>query len=221
MSPSHPGIKTTCSYKTEKPDSSLPELQAIHDAIKAVNDLPNVEETHIYTDSRSAVKNLKQVRRCKSANRYTHYTRCARVNVKVHWVQVHSQDPSMADHNSHHTPLLPGVPTFLPSDPRSLLMAQKSILRRDTRDLIPRVFPLLPVTFPGWRKSLRRFRDGAALMARSHWKRVRNRKADPRVLNRRAAGIERFEGVFANRFGSDLTQPLSRTAKWQPIVTRC
>ncbi|KAG0412256.1 hypothetical protein HPB47_010616 [Ixodes persulcatus] len=36
VSPSHPGIQATCNYKSDTPDSLLLELQAIHDAIKAV-----------------------------------------------------------------------------------------------------------------------------------------------------------------------------------------
>ncbi|KAG0432499.1 hypothetical protein HPB47_020781 [Ixodes persulcatus] len=44
VSPSHPGIQATWNYKSDTPDFLLLQLQAIHDAIKALISLPDIKE---------------------------------------------------------------------------------------------------------------------------------------------------------------------------------
>ena len=136
VSPTHPVIEATHRYETQAPDSLLLELQAIYDAIQTISTLPNITETHIYTDSLSAVKHLKQVTRTLQVCQEIHNIhKSSNINIKVHWVQGHGQDHfnHMADQNAHTPTSQEHLPTPLPPDPRSLLLARKSLLRRDTR----------------------------------------------------------------------------------------
>ncbi|KAG0428731.1 hypothetical protein HPB47_024290 [Ixodes persulcatus] len=183
VSPSHPGIQATCNYKSDTPDSLLLELQAIHDAIKAVIGLPDIKEAHIYTDSLNSIKHLKQVTQTLQICQQIHILhQKTTINIKVHWVQGHSQNHSnlLADHHAHHTqPLLDLLLASLPCDPRSDLIAQKNLLRRDTRALIPPCVCSLPRNLSRVEEvSLRRLRAGAALTPSVTWT-WGHRPADP------------------------------------------
>ncbi|KAG0411182.1 hypothetical protein HPB47_011686 [Ixodes persulcatus] len=175
VSPSHPGIRVTCDYKSDTPDSLLLELQAIHDAIKAFIGLSDIKEAHIHTDSLNSIKHLKQVTQTLQICQQIHILhQKTTINIKVHWMQGHSQNHSnlLADHHAHHTqPLLDLPPASLPSDPRSDLIAQKKKLpRRDTRALIPPCVCSFPRNLSRVEGvPLRRLRAGAALTPSVTW----------------------------------------------------
>ncbi|KAG0430410.1 hypothetical protein HPB47_022716 [Ixodes persulcatus] len=194
VSPSHPGIQATCNYKSDTPDSLLVELQAIHDAIKAVIGLPDIKEAHTYTDSLNSIKHLKQVTQTLQifgtilsgtilsgtilsgtilSGTILSGAILTGTILTGSRKQGHSQNHSnlLADHHAHHSqPLLDLPPASLPSDPRSDLIAQKNLLRRDTRALIPPYVCSLPRNLSRVEEdSLRRLRAGAALTRSVTW----------------------------------------------------
>lgn len=175
VSSTHSALKGSRCYSTDTPDPLLLELQAVYDAIKAASALPNIKEAHIYTDSLSAVKHLKQLKKTPLICQHIHSLHMtAQLMVRVHWVQGHGNNffNQLAD-NLSHSPAPPeseSAPSPLPSDPRSRLLAMKSLLRRDTRALIPPCVCSLPPNLSRVEEvSLRRLRAGVALTPSVTW----------------------------------------------------